>query len=200
MVGFLTYPHVDQGDTGRRGAELLLRSIATGRRPVTALAKRPMLVPAESQALADPPMGRLRQLADTELGADIVDVSLFPVQPWLDVPELGFGVTVTSWGDPAAAQDAADRIADAAWEARSCFAVQVHARRRGGGWAATAARRRSGAAGAVRRFADGRGHRGQCGRHRRAAQRRRNPQLRNGCRQPRGGVLPCTRVSVVGSN
>ena len=126
VVGFLTYPHVDQGDTGRRGAELLLRSIATGRRPRTALAKRPMLVPAEAQALADPPMGRLRRLADAELGEDIVDVSLFPVQPWLDVPELGFGVTVTSWGDPVLAQEAADRVAAAAWVARSSFAVAVH--------------------------------------------------------------------------
>ena len=126
VIGFLTYPHVDQGDTGRRGAELLLRAIATGRRPRTAVAKRPMLVPAEAQALADPPMGRLRQLADAELGDDIVDVSLFPVQPWLDVPELGFGVTVTSWGDGETAQDAADRIADAAWAARSSFAVAVH--------------------------------------------------------------------------
>lgn len=126
VLGYLTYPHVDQADTGRRGAALLLAALERDARPVTALAKRPMLVPAEAQALADPPMAELRRLADAELGNGIVDVSLFPVQPWLDVPELGFGVTVTTWGDRAAAQAAADRIADAAWAGRAGFAVQVH--------------------------------------------------------------------------
>ena len=67
LLGYLTYPHVDQGDTGRRGAELLVEALIRGQRPSTVLAKRPMLVPAEAQALADPPMSRLRQLADTAL-------------------------------------------------------------------------------------------------------------------------------------
>ena len=126
VLGYLTYPHVDQSDTGRRGAALLLAALERGARPVTALAKRPMLVPAEAQALADPPMAELRRTADAELRGGIVDVSLFPVQPWLDVPELGFGVTVTSWGDRAVARAAADRIADAAWNGRAAFEVPVH--------------------------------------------------------------------------
>lgn len=126
IVGYLTYPHVDQADTGRRGATLLLEAAARGARPVTVLAKRAMLVPAEAQALADPPMAGLRRIADAELQEGIVDVSLFPVQPWLDVPELGFGVTVTTWGDPAVAQVAADRVADAAWRGRAGFAAAVH--------------------------------------------------------------------------
>ncbi|MFY1631767.1 M81 family metallopeptidase [Solwaraspora sp. WMMB335] len=126
VLGFHTYPHVDQGDTGRRGAALVLRALA-GERLGTVLAKRPMLVPAESQAVADPPMRRLRELADAATGGDVLDVSLFPVQPWLDVPELGFAVTVTHHGDPATARitagEAAERIADAAWAGRSGFAV-----------------------------------------------------------------------------
>ena len=53
----------------------------------TVLAKRPMIVPAEAQAIADPPMGALRALADESTGGPILDVSLFPVQPWLDGPQ-----------------------------------------------------------------------------------------------------------------
>jgi microcystin degradation protein MlrC len=124
LVGFHTYPHVDQGDTGRRGAAIALRILGDGLRPGTVLAKRPMLVPAESQAIADPPMAALRRLADGATGGPILDVSLFPVQPWLDVPELGFGVTVTHAGDPSAAQAAANAIAGAAWERRGEFAVR----------------------------------------------------------------------------
>ncbi|WP_214110534.1 M81 family metallopeptidase [Acrocarpospora catenulata] len=127
LIGFHTYPHVDQGETGRRGADLALRAADGGPMPGTALAKRPMLVPAESQALADPPMARLRALADAATGGPILDVSLFPVQPWLDVPELGFAVTVTHTGAPgaaAAAEAVADRIAGAAWDGRAGFSVQ----------------------------------------------------------------------------
>ncbi|GAA4469457.1 M81 family metallopeptidase [Phytohabitans houttuyneae] len=123
LAGFRTYPHVDQGDTGRRGAVLALRMLDEGLRPGTALAKRPMLVPAESQAIADPPMAALRRLADEATGGPILDVSVFPVQPWLDVPELGFGVSVTHAGDPKAGQAVADTVAAAAWERRGEFAV-----------------------------------------------------------------------------
>jgi microcystin degradation protein MlrC len=121
VIGFRTYPHVDQGDTGRRGAQLILDLLCGGPRPATALAKRSMVVPAEGQALADPPMCRLRELADLATAGPIIDVSLFPVQPWLDVPELGFGVTVTHLDAPEAAQSVADRVADQAWQSRHCF-------------------------------------------------------------------------------
>ncbi|BCB77975.1 M81 family metallopeptidase [Phytohabitans flavus] len=123
LVGFRTYPHVDQGDTGRRAAAIALRMLRDGLRPGTVLEKRPMLVPAESQAVADPPMALLRRLADEATGGPILDVSLFPVQPWLDVPELGFGVTVTHAGDEAAARATAKAVADAAWARRGEFAV-----------------------------------------------------------------------------
>ncbi|GIE99931.1 microcystinase C [Paractinoplanes rishiriensis] len=123
LVGFHTYPHIDQGDTGRRGAVLAVDLLAGRKRPGTVLAKRPLLIPAEAQAIADPPMGALRRLADEATVGPILDVSLFPVQPWLDVPELGFGVTVTHDGDEAAARAVADRIAGAAWAARESFAV-----------------------------------------------------------------------------
>lgn len=127
LVGFRTYPHIDQADTGRRGANLLLRALRDRRSaPHTVLAKRPLLLPAESQALADPPMARLRRLADAATTGDILDVSLFPVQPWLDVPELGFGVTVTTTGDRDTATRLADELAQAAWTDRPAFDVALH--------------------------------------------------------------------------
>ncbi|MBO4210132.1 M81 family metallopeptidase [Micromonospora echinofusca] len=125
LVGYHTYPHVDQADTGRRGAALLLRMLTRGEPVGTALAKRPMLVPAEAQAIADPPMRRLRTLAEEATGGGILDVSLFPVQPWLDVPELGFGVTVTHTGNSDAAQAVAEQLADEAWASRADFDVEA---------------------------------------------------------------------------
>lgn len=125
LIGFHTYPHVDQGDTGRRGATVLLDRIEQRSALGTALSKRSMLVPAEGQAISDEPMRTLRALADDATCGAIVDVSLFPVQPWLDVPDLGFAVTVTHTGDPVAAQAIADRIADQAWLRRADFSPQL---------------------------------------------------------------------------
>lgn len=52
-----------------------------------------------------------------------MDVSLFPVQPWLDVPELGFGVLVTTNNDPLVANDIAIAFANEVWEIRHEFTV-----------------------------------------------------------------------------
>ncbi|MEV0715776.1 MlrC C-terminal domain-containing protein [Asanoa sp. NPDC050611] len=54
----------------------------------------------------------------------MLDVSLFPVQPWLDVPELGFAVTVTHAGARAEAEALAERLAGEAWAVRREFAVE----------------------------------------------------------------------------
>ncbi len=92
--------------------------------PVTRLAKRPFLIPAEAQG-QDGPFGALRAMADASTADDVLDITLFPVQPWLDVPELGYGVTVTTDGNPALAERTAETMADAAWNVRQSFAVEL---------------------------------------------------------------------------
>lgn len=132
LIGYHTYPHVDQGQTGARAASLALQA-AAGVPLRTTLAKRRMLVPAEGQALADEPMRGLRALADERTTGPILDVSMFPVQPWLDVPELGFAVTVTCAADRPeasvaagdAAGEVAEEVADAAWRAKEAFQVDL---------------------------------------------------------------------------
>jgi microcystin degradation protein MlrC len=125
LIGYHTYPHIDQAATGGRAAGLLLDRLAGRLSPVTAFAKRPMLIPAETQDTSDGPMGELRFAADQATTDPVLDISLFPVQPWLDVPELGFAVTVTADGDRELAQRLANRHADAAWQARSGFTVEL---------------------------------------------------------------------------
>jgi microcystin degradation protein MlrC len=120
VIGYLTYPHVDQGSTGARIARLVVGALRGELRPVTRLVKRPLLIPAEAQGF-DGPLGRVRRLADERLKNGCLDVSLFPVQPWLDVDELGFGVTVTTDDDADWAEAVAEEIALLAWEIRGEF-------------------------------------------------------------------------------
>jgi microcystin degradation protein MlrC len=124
VLGYRTYPHVDMAATGARTASLVVDMVHGGARPVTALARRPMLTPPEAQG-ADGPMKALRARADTLEADGARDASLFPVQPWLDVEELGSSVAVTTDSDPALASDLAESLASALWEARSSFTVDL---------------------------------------------------------------------------
>jgi microcystin degradation protein MlrC len=121
IVGYHTDPHVDMADTGGRAARLVIAMAAGRTAPVTVLAKRPMIVPAESMNTTTGPLAGFRREADAL--ADVLDVSFFPVQPWLDVAELGLGVLVTTDGDAARARDLAESFAGRIWEDRHRFVV-----------------------------------------------------------------------------
>lgn len=127
LTGYHTYPHTDLQATGARAARLLLDLLGGNASPVTALAKRPMLVPAETMSTSSGPLAAVRAEADalTADRPDVLDVSLFPVQPWLDVDQLGLSVTVTTDGAPAEAQRLADYFADRVWQLRESFTVQL---------------------------------------------------------------------------
>lgn len=125
LVGYRTYPHVDQAETGARTARLMMDLLQGRSSPTTAAAKRPMLVPAEAMSTSEGPLADLRRSADRLTRDGILDISIFPVQPWLDVEELGFGVTVTADGDAELAKTTADRVAEEAWRRRAEFRVDL---------------------------------------------------------------------------
>ena len=116
VVGYRTEPHTDMASTGKRIARLVT-AIAYGEiSPTLGLAKRPLLIPAEAMRIDIGPMSEVRRLADARSDRHVFDVSLFPVQPWLDVPELGLGVVVTTDADPSGASDLAEELADEIWQ------------------------------------------------------------------------------------
>jgi microcystin degradation protein MlrC len=117
LIGYHTYPHVDMAATGARATDILLDLLARERTPTTCVAKRSLLLPPDA-LLAGRPLDEIRTLADEMMSRDGVDdVSLFPVQPWLDVEELGFAATVTA-DEPLRAQQLADVVASRVWEIR----------------------------------------------------------------------------------
>jgi microcystin degradation protein MlrC len=122
LLSYRTYPHVDLDETGRRAARLLLELLAGRLRPTLALAKLAMLLPAESHPVGQEPMRTLWTEVDRlRQEGTIVDGGLCPVQPWLDLPDVGFGVLVVTDNNPIAARDAAVRLAHAVWARRHDF-------------------------------------------------------------------------------
>jgi microcystin degradation protein MlrC len=121
-IGYREYPHIDMFETGERTARVLLDVIA-GRRPMPAmsLAKRPMIVSPVCTRTTDGPLRPVVEAARRlEASGAVINAALFPVQPWLDVPDLGFAVLVCA-DDRDQAAAAAERLADMAWARRADF-------------------------------------------------------------------------------
>ena len=125
-VGYREYPHIDMWETGDRVARLLLDAIAGRRRPVMAIAKRHMIVSAVCATTGAEPLASIvREARRREAVGECLHASIYPVQPWLDVPDLGFAALVCADGDEDAAQRVADDLAALAWEARHGFEPEL---------------------------------------------------------------------------
>ncbi|HVF09296.1 MAG TPA: M81 family metallopeptidase, partial [Abditibacteriaceae bacterium] len=107
ITAYRTMPHMDFYETGRRAARLAMQTRITQR----AVAKIAALIPPTD---TDHCRGRFAHMQAKARAAeesdDIDDVSLLPVQPWLDVAEPGSAVLVTGRG-PRVAQ-VAHELAD----------------------------------------------------------------------------------------
>ena len=121
-IGFQTYPHLDIYETGQRTARLMLDTLAGRRKPVMALVKRPMVLSASAARTSDGPLQGVAQAArQAEHDGRALHASIFPVQPWLDIPQLGFAVLVCADRDRAQAEQVATELADMAWSRRHDF-------------------------------------------------------------------------------
>ncbi len=124
LAGYNTYPHVDQAGTGRRAARLLLAA-RRGEPASLAHCPVPMIVPAENMQTTHGPLAEVYALAHGYVaGGRVRDVSIFAVQPWLDVPEVGCAVVAVGT-DTSLAGDVARELAGALWRRRHEFAVQL---------------------------------------------------------------------------
>ncbi|MDQ3695525.1 MAG: M81 family metallopeptidase [Chloroflexota bacterium] len=122
IVGFRTSPHVDQRDTGQRAARIMVRMLRDGLRPVQAFVKIPMVVPASPHMHHLPgPFQRLMRAAAAAETGDVLSASVFTVQPWLDIAEMGFATVAVTNGDPELAAAVARDLAARAWAEREAF-------------------------------------------------------------------------------
>lgn len=123
VTGYRTNPHVDLAETGRRGVTLLA-AIMTGELvPTTAVETCPAIFPDESLRIPMGILGRVLDRAVADAGESIVDISVFPTQPWLDAPGIGFTAVVLAHDDTAAARRVARTITRTVWQRRDEFVV-----------------------------------------------------------------------------
>ena len=126
IVGYHTYPHIDMFETGQKAARLMLRIVNGEVRPCIAFRKLPLIIPAENSQTYRGPMCRLFKAAQAfEQGGKAEAVSIFPVQPWMDIAEMGCAVVAVTNGDRRAAQRQADTLARRLWDNRKKYEVTL---------------------------------------------------------------------------
>ncbi len=119
ISGFRTCPHIDLIETGERAARMLCGLLDGTSKPTMAWQKVPMVTPACKQIDFKP--GPYRDLLQATIGLDdegAIDSSAFTVQPWLDIPELGYGAIVITENDDQLARKLTSKLAKKMWDSR----------------------------------------------------------------------------------
>lgn len=123
IVAYETNPHLDKGETGRRGMELLARAMDGDVDPVIAMERPPVLPEVPKQFTSDDPMARVmaraRELEDEH--DDVLKVNVLPGFYHADVPEAGLSIPVVTDGDEELARDVAASVGELIWELREQF-------------------------------------------------------------------------------
>ena len=125
MVGYKTYPHIDQVERGLEAAEILRRMLQDGLRPRMALARRPLLPHILSQSTERGPMAEIMAAAnDRESRPGILNITVAAGFPYTDVPRAGFAVLSVAETKEIAFTEA-ENLADIVWNRRKDFSSGV---------------------------------------------------------------------------
>ncbi|MGY6250708.1 M81 family metallopeptidase [Bosea thiooxidans] len=116
---YWTYPHVDFADTGRRAAELLLKLMAGGIKPVAARVVIPALVRGDELITKTGCYGELlAECRRLEEEGRALAAGIMIGNPFTDVPELCSQVLILTDGDRETAEREAIRLAQEFWPLR----------------------------------------------------------------------------------
>ncbi|MFN0169035.1 MAG: M81 family metallopeptidase [Bryobacteraceae bacterium] len=126
ICGYHTYPHVDMYETGQKAGRLMLRILKGKVKPVMRWRKLPLIVNAENQQTSHGPafalVSRGRKL---ERKGRAEAVSIFAVQPWMDIKEMGSAVVVVTNDDEEGADAYAGALARKFWDTKTKFEAEL---------------------------------------------------------------------------
>lgn len=121
-VAYHTYPHNDFWETGVRGAELLLKIVRDGVRPVMAMVRIPALVRGDEMITETGLIGnRIRECQALEASGQALAACMFWGNPFTDVPDLCSNSLVITDGDPELATREAIGLAERFWADRAAM-------------------------------------------------------------------------------
>jgi len=126
---FRTAPHIDAKQTGIRAAEIMLKTLSTGKKPLNTFAKIPLLISGEqSETRVDPAKTLFESLFEYDELPYVLCSSYVMGFPWADSPYGGAGALVTGWvDDHGKLKSLAEKMAGIFWEKRADFVYSTKA-------------------------------------------------------------------------
>jgi microcystin degradation protein MlrC len=129
LIAFRTYPHIDMYERAWQGAELLERAMRGVVRPVTIIARRPMIYGLDRGRHLSPPMADLLARADRlEQQGEVLAVSICAGFSRSNITDVGPSVTVTVdqlRQDRSDGHEIAEEFMDHAWATRDYSTVHM---------------------------------------------------------------------------
>jgi microcystin degradation protein MlrC len=125
ICGYHTYPHVDFYETGYRAATLALTALKNKKKLYLVRTEVPMIVPASSYTTSTGPFGELMSYAESLVeDGQLLDFSIFQMQPWLDVALAGSSIIAIA-NNKLTAQRYAMELAQRLFAIRNTFTTQL---------------------------------------------------------------------------
>jgi len=126
IVGYKTCPHTDIYETGKKTAELMISRLKNKIKPKIILQKLPMITQAENH-LTDRGVFKklIQKTRQYEKIPNILSVSIFAMQPWLDVKEAGWAITIVSNNNSLKAKKLTKILAEEVWSKRFKFLLKL---------------------------------------------------------------------------
>ena len=126
ICGFHTYPHTDYYDTGVRAARLGMGALIEKKNLHLVRVAIPMIVPANGYTTLDGPFAELMKAGQSLVQSrQLVDFSIFMMQPWLDVEE-GASTVIAITEDKEIAQTHAVQLAVQLVRQRKSFQPEMY--------------------------------------------------------------------------
>lgn len=124
--GYHTYPHMDLYETGYDAARMLVDTIKGFIKPQIIGYKIPMIVQSERTQTTKGAMAELAKMArEAEKEEEIISISYFQVQPWLDVKDIGCTIIVIGDDKIEKAQEYGSKLATFFWDKKETFKVTL---------------------------------------------------------------------------
>ncbi len=120
-VAYRSCPHIDLYETGAQAAQILHQAVIGNINPVTYVERIPMVVPPAKHDNEFKPYGSLMNLCKEIEKEGAHAASLLTVQPWLNVPDLGWKSLVVYDSKKFDGVSAAKKLAAEAWSIRELF-------------------------------------------------------------------------------
>ncbi|MGH0054091.1 MAG: M81 family metallopeptidase [Sphaerochaetaceae bacterium] len=122
FVGYKCAPHTDTFETGVHAANMMIKTLEEGAKPVMEVVRIPMIVAGEqSETSVEPMVSLMAELKQLEKKPSIMAASYLLGFPWADTAPNSIVALVVADNNRKAAQDVALQLAKNFWERRSDF-------------------------------------------------------------------------------